>query len=236
MVRLLAFLQTHGLILLLSLAAAATVCWLWLQRERLRLRILWVIVLSVLHVAVGVGCVKAFAILEAGSLSVAGNMSLFGAVFLLPLFYWIGAQLTKRDVKAVFDVFTIPMVFTLACARVNCLLSGCCLGRQIPGSSMRYPTREAELLYYALLLLWLVYQTGKHRTDGRLYPVYMASYGLFRFVTEFFRASASGTFLHLSHLWAALCFLTGLSILLESQRKTRRSKNVCESNHRRKHT
>ena len=214
-----AWISAHPLLCLLSLAALGTVIWVYLQRRRLSLRLPWVLLLSVLHVAVGVACVKAFAILEAGSLSAAGNMSLFGAVFFLPLFYWLGAKLGKRQPAAVFDVFVVPMVFTLACARVNCLFSGCCLGRQIPGTALRWPTRELELIFYAVLLTYFILRTRRGNTAGRLYPIYMTAYGLFRLVTEFFRQSESGSLLHLSHLWAALCFLTGLSVWLELRRR-----------------
>ena len=226
----------HSLLTVLAVAALFTVLWLYFNRSRLRMAPAWAVILGLLHVVLGVGCVKAFAMLEAGSLRAAGAMSLFGAVFFLPPAYWLGARLTKRPVGAVFDVFTVPMVFTLACARVNCLFSGCCLGLPIPGTGLRYPTREAELIFYAVLLVWFFVRTGRHDTGGRLYPVYMAAYGGFRFVVEFFRASSAGTLFHLSHLWAALCFLTGLSVWLELQRKAKGNKPSAKSNHRRKAT
>lgn len=178
--------------------------------------------LAALHVLLGVGCVKLFAILEAFSLSVAGNMSLFGGIFFLPIFYSVGAKLTRRNAKDVFDVFVIPLVFTLACARVNCLCSGCCLGRLIPGADNRYPTRELELVFYLLLLTWMFIITKKGKTDGRLYPVYMIAYGAFRFVVEFFREGQASLF-HLAHLWALLCFSIGAAIYFEQQRRSTRA-------------
>lgn len=216
-----AWFQAHSLLCLLTLAALGTVFWVWTQRERLSLRLPWVILLSLLHVAVGVCCVKAFAALEAGSLSAAGNMSLFGAVFFLPLFYWLVAKLGKRKTADVFDVFVVPMIFTLACARVNCLFSGCCLGLPISGTSLRWPTREAELLYYAVILFFFVRKTLRGKTDGTLYPIYMISYGILRFFLEFLRVSPTHTLFHLSHLWALLCLLTGLSFLWQKQQKQR---------------
>lgn len=223
----------HSLLCLLALAALGTVFWVWTQRERLAMRLRWVLPLSILHVAVGVGCVKAFAILEAGSLSVAGNMSLFGAVFLLPVFYWLGARLTKRKPGTVFDVFVVPMVFTLACARVNCIIFGCCRGQCIPGTDFRYPTREAELVFYAVLLAWMLLKTKQGDTGGKLYPIYMIAYGIFRFIIEFFREGRGAVF-HMAHIWAALCLITGLSFYLELKRSSKQNNNRNHSRDRRK--
>ena len=227
-----AWFSEHSLLCILLLAGAATFAWLLYRRDRLRMRPLWALPLAAGHVVLGVLCVKAFAILEAGSLEKAGNMSLFGAVFLLPPFYWLGAKLTKRRAKDVFDVFTVPTVFTLACARVNCILSGCCLGKPIPGTDLRWPTREAELVFYAALLLWLHWRTRRGDERGIFWPAYMAAYGIFRFLTEFFREPVS-PLLHISHLWAVISFLTGLSICLQilARSKTRKTK---PTSHRRK--
>lgn len=227
------WLANHSLIPVLAAAAVFTVLWLYRSRSRLEMKPGWAPVLGLLHVVLGVACVKVFAMLEAGSLRTAGAMSLFGAVFFLPLAYWLGARLTKRPIGAFFDVFAVPMVFTLACARVNCLFSGCCLGLPIPGAGLRYPTREAELIFYGVLLIWMFLRTAKGDSGGRLYPVYMIAYGCFRFLVEFFRVSGSGTLFHLSHLWAALCFLTGLSVWLELKRKADQPSNE-KTNHRRK--
>lgn len=227
-----AWLSAHSLLCLLLLAGVLTFLWLWLQRGRLNLRPGWTPVLAAGHVLLGVLCVKLFAILEAGSLRSAGNMSLFGAVFALPLFYYFGARLTKRRVGEVFDVFVVPMVFTLACARVNCLISGCCLGKPIPGTDLRYPTRELELIFYVILLSWMVIRTKRRNTGGILYPIYMIAYGAFRFVIEFFREGADSLF-HIAHLWAMLCLMIGIGFFLETRRSSRKSKPTSRT-HRRK--
>ena len=227
------WIMEHTLLCLLALAALGTIFWVWSQRERLAMRLRWVVPISVLHVAYGVACVKAFAIMEAGSLKAAGNMSLFGAVFLLPAAYWAGARLTKRRTETVFDVFVVPTVFTLACARVNCILTGCCRGCLIPGTETRWPTREAELVFYAILLVWLLLRTKRGDPGGILYPVYMAAYGCFRFITEFFRESSSESVFHLAHFWALLCAALGLAFLIELKRSAR-AKTAISDKHRRK--
>lgn len=217
---LLTWLSDHALILLLGCGTLFNVYWLHRCRERLHLRWLSVLLLSVLHTVLGVLSVKVFALFETGNFS---NMSLFGGVFFMPLFYWGVAKLAKQKTADVFDVFTICLVFTLMCARLNCMISGCCLGAHIPIEGLthlRFPTRELELLFYVILLsrLWRKVLSGSAR--GMIYPIYMISYGIFRFVTETLRVSSrANNILHISHLWALLSLGIGISIYGELQEK-----------------
>lgn len=221
---LLTWLSDHALILLLGCGTLFNVYWLHRCRERLHLRWLSVLLLSVLHTVLGVLSVKVFALFETGNFS---NMSLFGGVFFMPLFYWGVAKLAKQKAADVFDVFTICLVFTLMCARLNCMISGCCLGAHIPIEGLthlRFPTRELELLFYVILLsrLWRKVLSGSAR--GMIYPIYMISYGIFRFVTETLRVSSrADSILHISHLWALLSLGIGISIYGELQKKEKKT-------------
>lgn len=218
-----AYIDHHMLTFLLGTAAVLTYLWLVLLRDRLRIQWWTALILSILHVLYGVFCVKVFAIVEAGfDMSIAGAMSLFGGVFFMPIAYWLGAKLFSRSYKEVFDIFTIPLVFTLLLARINCLHAGCCYGMPIPGGNgLRWPTREAELLFYAVFLFFVGRRVWNKEMRGTAFPVYMASYGLFRMITETFRYKETNSLLHLSHLWAFLSFSIGLSIYYEMIRRDR---------------
>ena len=213
-----------ALFILLGCGTLFNVYWLHRCRERLHLRWPSVLLLSVLHTVLGVLSVKVFALFETGNFS---NMSLFGGVFFMPLFYWVVAKLSKQKAADVFDVFTICIVFTLMCARLNCIISGCCLGAHIPIEGLthlRFPTRELELLFYVILLsrLWRKVVTGSAR--GMIYPIYMISYGIFRFVTETLRFSdRTDSILHISHLWALLSLGIGISIYGELRKKEKKT-------------
>ena len=213
-----------ALFILLGCGTLFNVYWLYRCRERLHLRWPSVLLLSVLHTVLGVLSVKVFALFESGDFS---NMSLFGGVFFMPLFYWGVAKLAKQKAADVFDVFTVCLVFTLMCARLNCMISGCCLGAHIPIEGLthlRFPTRELELLFYVILLsrLWRKVVTGSAR--GMIYPIYMIAYGIFRFVTETLRFSdRTDSILHVSHLWALLSLGIGISIYGELQKKEKKT-------------
>ena len=222
------WISSHPLLSLLIGAAAVTFVWLFIKRSRLSIKWYMAALLAVLNVAFGVLCVKLFAVVEAGfDFSKFSGQSLFGSVFLLPLFYMLGAKLFKRRFADVFDCFTVPTVFTLFCARISCIITGCCLGAEIPGTDCRFPTREAELIFYAVLLSFLIPMVLRDRRRGEAFPIFMLAYGAFRFVCEFFRESSafSGPF-HLSHLWAVISLILGLSILIQIKQKANKSRNI----------
>ena len=72
----------------------------------------------------------------------------------------------------------------------------------------------------------LIPRVKKSKNPGSIYPLYMASYGAFRFIDEFFRTSSTGMLFHLSHVWAAIAFVVGLSIYAETKARNRKGKKV----------
>ena len=221
-------LSEHTLVILLSAGTLFTFVWLCLPGDRLHMKWYAILPLSICLTLCGVLSVTAFAFLETGfDTDSFGNMSLFGGIFFMPLAYELVAKLSKCKTAQVFDILTICMIFTLMCARVNCILTGCCKGLLIPGlSGILWPTREAEILFYLVMLFLLGRKVVRGKTKGEVYPIYMIAYGCFRFIVEFFRYSAHsfGPF-HISHLWAVITFCLGLSIYVEinnQKRKIRR--------------
>ena len=210
-------LEDHSLLVLLALATCASYVWLLQMRERVGLSPVTAAIVAVCHTLFGVLSVMAFAIIEGfGDLSTVGNMSLFGGMFFMPLFYLAVAKLAKCSLADAFDVFTVPLVGTLLFARINCVISGCCLGSLIGDTGMRWPTREAEIVFYLVFIPMVARRILRGESKGEAFPLYMVSYGVFRFVVEFFRYSSStfGPF-HISHIWAFVAIGLGASILME---------------------
>ena len=209
---------------MLLLGIVFTYFWLIRFRERLSMNRKEAIALSFLCMFLGVLSVSLFARLEHLGEPGRGGISLFGGVFFMPIFFMIGAKLLKRDMATVFDVLTIPLIVAMICGRTTCLLTGCCEGLPIPGlNGVRWPTREAELLFYLLIELRYAPKVLKNETKGEVYPIYMMTYGAFRFVLESFRVSYStDRILHISHLWAIVSFIIGLSVYLELKEKKKR--------------
>lgn len=200
-------------ILWIVLAIATVFGYFWLSSHKQKLRIGEgaALLLAVVHTLVGVICVKVFAFLEGGG---PGSMSLFGAVFFMPVFYFVAAKLTKRSVADVFDIFVMLIIFTLMCSRLNCLAAGCCLGSLIPGTeALRWPNRQMEIGFYLVLLIFLGRKVGKRQYTGKIYPMYMMAYGVFRFLVEWLRESENLVgFFHISHIWALVSIGVGAYI------------------------
>ncbi len=209
-------LKNNSLWFLLAIGTGYTFFWLERNKSKLKIKTWVAVLLAVLHTVMGVMCVKVFAVMETLDFSKAGSMSLFGGIFFLPLFYWTGAKLFKRKTSIVFDVFTTCMIFTLLCARINCIISGCCLGAYIPGmNGVRFPTREIEIVFYIGLLIYFWRKENTPKPDGINYPIYMITYGVFRFIIQWFRHSEGAIPLQMGHLWAILSFIVGFAIYAE---------------------
>jgi len=205
------WLYENRLYLLLAVATVFGYFWLSQFKERLKFKE-WVLLLcSVVHTVIGVLLVKLFAFLESGE---GGGMSLYGAVFFLPIVYFVFAKLSKRRVSDIFDVFTVNTVVTLLCARINCILADCCIGTVIPNTNgLRWPTREAEIVFYIVLYIFLRKKVSNAKYRGKIYPIYMMSYGVFRFIIEWMREShIIFGFIHISHIWSLVAIVVGAII------------------------
>ena len=83
--------------LLLGIGTLYTFDWLNSNHQILQLSRMKAFVISILHTILGVVCVKTFAIIEVGfDLDKAGNMSIYGAMFFMPIFYFSYAKITNR--------------------------------------------------------------------------------------------------------------------------------------------
>ena len=146
-----------------------------------------------------------------------GGVSTYGMYFFAPIPYLIAFKGPRR--AGMTDLLALYAVPSLFLQRVCCLIAGCCQGNLIPGTEMRWPTRELELVFYVLLF---VYFLRKEKSEtfikGSLFPILMASYGAFRFLEEGFRDASGASFVHLAHLWSILALIVGISILVEMKR------------------
>ena len=160
----------------------------------------------------------------------------------MPIYFLLGAKITKRPSRTVCDVLTPCFAAMMLLGRFSCIIGGCCFGKVIPWftkAKLRWPTRELEILFYAVFLLlfipriWKYYKgdaakpalqtSSKTETrtlidklagekpfiPGTVYPIFMMAYGVFRFFVEFLREKYTTKVFHLSHLWALISLAAG---------------------------
>ena len=213
--------QSNILLVCLTLGSMVGCIWLSIFRERLAIHGVMIPIMSILHSIAGVICVRLFASIESWGTLLSSGQSFFGSIFLLPLYYFAGAKIFRRRIGDVFDVFTMCTVTTLLFARIACIFSGCCYGMLLPGSeSVRWPTRELELVFYIILLIVLYRKNRSVSHKGEIWPIYMISYGVFRFVVEWMREEkAILGFFHYGHIWAILSVVIGFSVYFEVKKR-----------------
>lgn len=143
----------------------------------------------------------------------------------------------KLPLGAVSDAVGLAMPLSLAIARVGCFLAGCCGGKPsglpwavtFPGSTTPvHPTQLYEIALDLTAFAFLLWARKRLHRDWDLFLLFLASYGLIRFVMEFFRAHADPRAAIFFQLVSAALFLFATGLLLyrrawvtESGNKTR---------------
>ena len=123
-----------------------------------------------------------------------GGRSIAGAL----LFGFLGVEAAKPLLR--YDIppndrFAIVLPFSMGIGRIGCLLVGCCRGAPFNGpwaityadGIPRHPAPVYEMIFdwamgFVLLALW-----KRQILFGRLFALFLACYGVFRFCIEFVR-------------------------------------------------
>ena len=140
-----------------------------------------------------------------------GAVSTYGVYLFAPFLLF---AVYRKDREYIFDSYAVYVLPSLFLQRIRCLINGCCGGVPIGNTGLHWPVREAEMLFYAVMLFVLLKQFRENGGfTGEWFPLLMMSYGVFRFAEEFVR---EGTALfHPAHLWSLISILVGYSIYIE---------------------
>lgn len=148
-------------------------------------------------------------------LSINSGFSLFGVFIFTPILIYILLLILRvNDKRNVFNFFIIGMFIELFFYRIGCITSGCCGGIKLSlfGTSFQFPTRIIEMLFCVGIVFTLLSIKDKYKNF--IFPSAYISYGVFRFINEFFRIRTNviGD-LSISHFIAVLVVLIGLSLI-----------------------
>lgn len=219
------FLTDNGKYLAVLLGMVLGFPLVWQRRDLLMVKQPWqAILICILFSALSVAAAMLFAAFESlisGNGVHFGAISTYGVYFFCPLALLLLARLMKRDACGGLDVFALYAMPSLFLIRCNCLLAGCCGGRAIPGTDLHWPTRQAEMVFYMVLLLLFLRREKRGAVPGTGFPLFMAIYGAFRFVEEWFRIGSGDKLIHLAHIWSLVSIVVGLGFYYElKNRKT----------------
>lgn len=116
------------------------------------------------------------------------------------LFGFIAAEISKPLLGYTLppnDRFAVVLPFSIATGRLGCWFTGCCLGVPMQGpfalvaadGVARYPAALVEAGFHIVAGMTLAWLLRRGLLRGRLFALFLLSYGAFRFATEFFRVT-----------------------------------------------
>lgn len=214
--------NNYFLLILLGIAIIVVYIWLYLNRKKLNAKWWEVLIVTVSVMLIGVVTVKVFPFIEVVfNQAKPGNVSLFGAIIFLPIYFFVYAKIKKLPIGLVFDIFTIALIVTAFVAKFNCLHEGCCYGKEIGSTVYRYPTREIELIFllvFSIVLIPLIYS---NKLGGFGYCLFIIGYCVMRFIVECLTEPTSGGlhsivfgWFNVSHIWSMILIVVSLILII----------------------
>lgn len=152
------------------------------------------------------------------------GVSFYGCVFFVPLAFILVAPVAKMKYRNCMDFMGTYIPLVLAMIRVGCYFTGCCGGKLVTilGHSFTPPVQLIEMAADLLIFIYLLIREGRGSAiKGSQYPVFMISYGILRFILEFFRANVTyyGP-LTQAQYFSILSVIAGETILILCQKKS----------------
>ena len=114
---------------------------------------------------------------------------------------YLTVELTKKWIgyeSITGDWFAAVVPMGVAVGRVGCWMAGCCLGREsephwwtIPDAQgvSRWPAVPLEFGFNVIAVTTFLFLRRRHALPGQHFHLYLVSYGIFRFLHEYFRAT-----------------------------------------------
>lgn len=152
-----------------------------------------------------------------------GGFSFYGAVFLIPLcFLALGKLFGLRPWQAV-DCCAPGVAIMISLMRIGCFLDKCCGAYPIEmfGQQVVLPVQLFEAAFDFVLLMVLWYLEDSKKAQGLLFPIFMVSYGVFRFAIEFMRDTPKD-WLSLSHgqWFSMIAVAIGIVLIVVKSQRT----------------
>lgn len=140
------------------------------------------------------------------------GLSLFGAIFTVPLAAWLASRSKKLPFRNLLDLCALLGLTLLVCVRTGCFINGCCGGIKLWHGTrpVILPVQLVEVILDLLIAEACLYARKKANAPGAMYPVFMLGYGICRFLLEFLRTGKKIFLIFTeSQLLALVCIAIG---------------------------
>lgn len=119
------------------------------------------------------------------------------------------------DPGTTLDFLSPSFAVSIGIGRVGCLLAGCCYGRIISETGLRFPTQICESIFCIILCVFLLLRKRNQ------FRSFLLLYSGFRFVIEFFRGDPQrgSLWLFSTSQWISLAILIALAATAIAPRK-----------------
>lgn len=209
------FLTIHGYHFFMAIGAVTIlVLMLWRHRQYALSR-MQAILYGGLILLTGILGAKLLFFFECGMKSFSG-MSFWGAIFLVLLVMPLFGLFFKLKPKDSLDACAPCGAAMIGFQRFGCYYAGCCGGIPMQSGVEVWPTQLMEGFGDMSILLFLIWLEQREKMRGYAYSVFLITYGILRFIIEFFRDTlkdwfgfSHGQFFSLIGIILAVLFVIG---------------------------
>ena len=134
-------------------------------------------------------------------------------------------------------IASVCIVIAHAFGRVGCFFAGCCYGKATDSwLGVKFPNLEYKVLptnlfeaIFLFILLGILILLFVKKVYKYNFPIYLISYGIWRFFIEFFRGDFRGTFIlgiSPSQFWSIVMCAIGISLIFFIKYKTKNNNDA----------
>lgn len=230
------FIDTYSIAILIGVILCLWFLSIYLKHKKFPMKAIYSLQLNAI-VAILVGIITAILFQNLYDLIEKGSeyhwtfaMTFYGGLIGGVISFLIGyfGIIRRKYFPMVKDLLIIaPACITIAhgFGRIGCFLAGCCYGKEtdawfgvlFPGMTHKViPTNLFEAIFLILLALLLLFLALKRKGVFN-FGIYMTTYGVWRFIIEFFRGDDRGSFignLTPSQFWSVVLFIGGIAYFI----------------------
>lgn len=143
---------------------------------------------------------------------------------------YLGVELAKLAMGVTIktgDSFAVPLAAAVSVGRLGCFYAGCCFGVPVAWGAdfgdgiARHPTQLYEASFHAIAAVVLYRLGQQQRFERQRVKLYIMSYCVYRFFTEFIRPEPRMALDLTLYQWATLAFIPLFALLWWLDRPTR---------------